>query len=460
MGVPSPACGGSCRRPLARSLSLLVRPLILFPLVPLALLLIPIPASEQQPHILYVNNADPTCQGLSPCYATIQAAVDAAQPGDTVRIQPGTYVEQVSIQGKNNVATADEPDRIVIEADPGAPPGSVVLQGAVPQCTNGYAIRLQQSKFITIRGLTITGAGGQAISLLGGNNQNQAIHLERNRIFGNGSPECNGGITIARGNPGTLIVNNLIYANGRNGITFIDADGGPHHLVNNTIHANQWNGLRVARTHEVFLINNVITGNGTATGSTGGRFGVSREGSTSPQPQGISLLHNLLCGNRLGEINGPALDPTDANNLTPTGTEGSGVLASPGCELPATVYAGLPGPDTLPNTADDDFTLAATSPAIDHGLDPRTLGLNALFNPLFEADYAAPAARPRDGNGNGTAEFDLGALEFGEEARPTITSLSPAEGVHGTTLALTVSGTTLAGATTLTFLKEGAPDAA
>jgi len=427
----------------------------------LSLWLVSPPTFAHAATLLYVHPTDPTCQGQSPCYQTIQAAVDAAQSGDTIRIQAGTYQEQVNISGKNNVAGASEADRILLEADPAAPVGSVILQGAVSQCTNGYAIRLQQSKFITIRGLTITGAGGQAISLMGGNNQNAAIHIERNRIFGNGSPECSGGITIARGNPDTLIVNNLIYANGRNGITFIDADGGPHYLVSNTIHGNAWSGVNVARSHEVHLVNNLITGNGTASGSTGGRFGVKREGSTSPQPAGITLLNNLLCGNRLGEIDGPALDATDGNNLTPTGTEGPGVSASPGCEVPANLFANLNGPDTQPNTADDDFTLATTSPAIDRGMDPRTLGLNPSFNPLFEADFSGEGRRPRDGNGSGTAEFDLGALEAGVTARPTVTNLNPTTGVHGQTITLfTVTGERLGGATALTFLKDGTPDAA
>jgi NADH:ubiquinone oxidoreductase subunit F (NADH-binding) len=114
--------------------------------------------------------------------------VDAAQAGATIHIQAGTYQEQVNISGKNNVTGATEADRILLEADPAALVGSVILQGTVSQCTNGYAIRLQQSKFITIRGLSIHSAGGQAISLMGSNNQNTAIHIERNRIFGNGSP--------------------------------------------------------------------------------------------------------------------------------------------------------------------------------------------------------------------------------------------------------------------------------
>ncbi len=388
--------------------------------VPLAL---PTLSAAQSGLVRYVNRTDLTCGGHTPCYATIQAAVNAVQAGDTIQIQAGSYVEQVAITGKNNTADATEASRILIQADPAAAVGSVVLQGAVTQCTNGFAIRLQQSKFITVRGLTITGAGGQAISLLGGINQNQAIHIERNRLVGNGSTSCDGGITIARGNPDTLIANNLIYANGRNGLSTIDADGGPHDLIGNTIHGNGWSGVSITRDHQVFLVNNAVTGNGTQTGSTGGRFGVVREASTAPDPAGMQLLNNLICGNRLGEISGPALDATDSGNLTPSGTEGPGVAASLGCDNMATVYKSLAGPDGLVGTADDDFTLATGSSAIDGGMDPRTLGLPAAFNPLLEADFLAAAARPRGSSGR----FDMGALELGsaESQPPTVAFIRP-----------------------------------
>ena len=103
--------------------------------------------------------------------------------------------------------------------------------------------------------------------------------------------------------------------------------------------------MNVSRNHEIFFVNNAITGNRTASGSTGGRFGVTREASTTPNPAGIHLLNNLICGNRLGEIDGPALDATDTGNLTPTGSEGSGVSASPGCQVAATVYTTPAGLD-------------------------------------------------------------------------------------------------------------------
>src|SRR5712691_1745137 len=386
--------------------------------------------SSQSGATRYVNATDPTCGGHAPCYRTIQAAVTAALPGETVTIQPGAYTEQVSIQGKNNTATATEASRIVIQADPAAPAGSVTLHGAVATCDDGHAIRFKQSKFVTVRSLTITGAGGQAIWLMGGNNQNQATHLERLRIFGNGSSECNGGITIARGNPGTLVVSSLIYANGRNGIATIDADGGPHYVVNNTIYANGWSGISVTRNHEALLVNNAITGNGVAAGTTGGRFGVTREASTTSNPVGILLLNNLVCGNRLGEIDGRELDFTDSGNLTPTGAEGPGVTASPGCESTATTYAQPAGPDGQVNTSDDDPRPSRTSPLIDHGMDPRTLGLDASLNALFEADFFGNAARPRAGTPTNPVKFDIGAVEVQDTEAPSVTFVQPGAGFY------------------------------
>jgi hypothetical protein len=408
-----------------RSLLLLVLVNALLATLPAAPLVRPSEAAT----VRYVNRTDAGCGGHSPCHGSIQAAVNAAQPGDTIQIQPGVYVEQVSITGKNATARS-ETSRIVIQADPAAPVGSVVLHGPVQQCAQGQAIRLLQSRFITIRGLTVTGAGGAAIALLAGTSPNVAVRIERNRIAGNGSPDCDGGITIAAGSIATLILNNLILANGRNGIATLDAEGGPHTIVQNTIHGNGWNGISATRAHVLVLVNNAITGNGTQPGSTGGRVGVRRDSSTVISAPAMVLRSNLVCGNRLGEIAGAVLDGSDGANLTPTGGEGPGVTASPGCDNPAAVYRSLAGADQTLGTLDDDPTPAAASPLVDRGLDPRTL-LTPDLNQQFEADYFGEAVRPASGMAGAPPRFDIGAVELRRDAQPpTVAFLTPPANAH------------------------------
>ena len=50
--------------------------------------------AKQDPTIL-VDDDKVECP--TPKFTTIQSAVDAAKPGDTIRVCAGTYVEQVSI---------------------------------------------------------------------------------------------------------------------------------------------------------------------------------------------------------------------------------------------------------------------------------------------------------------------------------------------------------------------------
>jgi RHS repeat-associated protein len=380
-----------------------------------AFVLMPNRGDVQPGLVRYVNATDPLCADHAPCHATIQSAVAAALSGERIIVQAGRYAEQVLVQAKNDTARADEHSRIVIEADPTAAPDSVVLDGTGGSCPDGFAVRLLRSKFITIRGLTITGAGGPAIQLLGGHDQNQGIHLERLRIFGNGSAECDGGITIARGNPNTVIANSLIYGNGRHGIALIGAEGGPYVIVGNTIHGNAWSGVSLGRQHTVVLVNNAITANGTAAGATGGRFGVRRDGSTGAQRARLHVFNNLICANRLGEIDGPVLDGSDVGNRTPT------------CAVMASLYANLAGADGHFNTLDDDFTPTPESPAVDHGLDPRTLGLDARLDPIFEADFAEEAVRPQPGPAARAARFDIGALELvlPDREAPTVSFIRP-----------------------------------
>lgn len=374
---------------------------------------------------LYVNaNAAAACGGKSPCFTSIQRAIDAVGPGERIEIQAGEYFEQLRIQRKNAAASASETDRIVIEADPETPPGSVLLRGHAARCEGGYAIELSRSKFVTIRGLSIVGAGVRGIGLRGGSLENTGIHLERNRIAGGGPRECNGGIDIGRGNPQTVIANNLIHGNGRNGIRFRDGRGGSYYVVGNTIARNAWSGIQISHAARVELVNNLIVANGWSPGSRQTRVGVRRL-RTNPSPaEHVRLLGNLVCGNVGGELVGPLLDATDAANSTPGGGEGPGVAPSATCGDLATLFRDADGADDLVDTADDDFHLLAGSPAVDAGVDPRLLGHPAA-SAVYEADFDRAGARPRDGDADQVTRFDAGAHETSDDSEPTPTPSAP-----------------------------------
>lgn len=251
-------------------------------------------------------------------YATIQAAIDASQRGDHIQVWPGTYDEIVTISGKDSLTI-------------------FTVGGVTNSQVRGF--KLQQSNAITINGFEVdaSGTNKHGIVLMGGNNQNTDITIEGCRIkYADGDQS---GISVARGNPRTRIVNNLIFSNGRNGITIIDATGGPHYIINNTIVNNGWNGVSVARQHVIYLVNNILSFNGTRSGATGGRYGVLREAMTGQgNALGITLLNNLLIGNN-GSISSTSskdlgnfaqmLDATDSENWTTIGSEGAGVAVAP-----------------------------------------------------------------------------------------------------------------------------------
>jgi len=313
-------------------------------------------------------------------YTTIQAAVNAvpATGPRIVKVKAGTYHEAVTISRRNATALL-ESQRIVLMADPDAAPGAVAV--IPPAGRNTFTLEI--SRFITLKGFRMTGATKEAIFMRGGGSGNRDVTLDSNHLHHNGSASANGGIYIGRENPRTWAFNNLIRANGRNGV-LIDCgvENAPKYFVNNTIVQNGFNGLFVGDSlkDEIVLANNVIVGNGTSAGTTGGRFGVFRESTapgTGPGTRTIIILrNNLFYQNTGGDIGNviQTLDAGDGGNLTTRGNEAPGCFggaagcpgAVAGCAF-ADCGAGHLLGEIFADPLNGDFHLAVDSPAIGAG---------------------------------------------------------------------------------------------
>lgn len=186
-------------------------------------------------------------------YATIQAAVDAANPHDTVLVLPGTYPENVTIQKVLTLVSRDGPASTTIRAPNG---GSVILVTA-PATIDGFTIRDGVASALCILSCSSISAGG--------------------------------GILYASG---VVIRNNIIVNNSAGGSNCLGVGGGvgswfggPVILVNNVIANNRaWSGMCVAHgggaalgagsvaAHNLFF-NNFATVSTTFGAQGGGLYG-------------------------------------------------------------------------------------------------------------------------------------------------------------------------------------------
>ena len=219
------------------------------------------------------------------CFATLQAAVNAARNGDTITIAPGTYAGGVTIDVSVTIA--------------GAGAGSTVIRGGGPVLTIGtYGASAEPT--VSISGVTITGGvarsspesmpfagqdgviargGGVEIPPNAGFTGGATVTIDNSVITGNLAdpthalplgPPCPGGVSCpfaqAAGggvdNWGTLTLVNTTVSNNRIGsatglaAVVSDADGGAI--------ANELGALTVT--------NSTISGNQASATAPNGRF--------------------------------------------------------------------------------------------------------------------------------------------------------------------------------------------
>ncbi|MBA7634965.1 hypothetical protein ES703_42564 [subsurface metagenome] len=218
-------------------------------------------------------------------FSSIQAAINAAELGDTVDVAKGTYNENVLIEERLTLLGAQHGE------DPTVDGGRVGDESTI----NAAGITISADS-VTVDGFTITGAPKSAISTSSDEN------IIVNNILSNNGYR---GVEIGGTSDDNTIANNVMSHNGREGIYLFEDEGG-NTIENNVISHSGRPGIYVSWSDDNTIENNVISYSG--------------EVDSGEWVAGISLngaLRNTLTGNTLSnQCRGICMRDSVENTLT------------------------------------------------------------------------------------------------------------------------------------------------
>jgi hypothetical protein len=195
-------------------------------------------------------------------YPTIQQGIDASVNGDTVLVQPATYVENINFNGHNIVLGS-----LFLTTGDTSYISSTIIDG--DSASSVVIFNHQEDSTAVITGFSLTnglGAGTNPYFGAGGITcwMYSSPKITRNHIYGNSTYGNShmGGIYSYASSP--IISGNKIFDNQETAITCrtIDATVGyPPLIDNNIIFNNSGNGIN-CWTSSPIITNNTICGNG------------------------------------------------------------------------------------------------------------------------------------------------------------------------------------------------------
>ncbi|MBS1848024.1 MAG: hypothetical protein JST73_07075, partial [Actinobacteria bacterium] len=165
-------------------------------------------------------------------YPTIQAAVDAAKPGDLVLVAPGVYNEGVNVTKNRIVIRGEDRNKVILDGKFSYQNGIRVLGG------NGVAVENMTARNYTSNGFYWTGVNGYRGSYLTAyNNGDYGIYSfdSVNGLFdhdyGSGSPDA--GFYIGGCNPCNALLDHDVSE--YNGLGYSGTNSGGNLIIANSI---------------------------------------------------------------------------------------------------------------------------------------------------------------------------------------------------------------------------------
>jgi parallel beta-helix repeat protein len=274
---------------------------------------------------------------------TIQAAINAANNGDTVLVAPGTYTENVNFNGKAiTVTSSGGPSTTIID---GGAQGSVVTFGSAETTSSqlsGFTIRNGLQNGLAGGGISITGASPTITgNIITGNHAAIGIGvyvnggspvITNNTITGNDQTgagdggQGGGGILVSGnsstpGNPqivGNTITNNSVAFGGNGGgisITYFSSPLVQANLIEGNTSYNGGGGVSVQSINSPVVVENVIANNSSLGGGSGGGLWVWPGGTTQIFTNN-TITSNTAFNNTSGiYVTGTGQNATFTNNI-------------------------------------------------------------------------------------------------------------------------------------------------